>query len=387
MPKGFAKDAVDGHAGRLVGFQLLWSPACFVFLHQVGRAHHLHTAPAHQFDGASIHHGHIRNCVSRRILHGHVLGAAENFPYIPAEFILPRVVRSLARQRGKRLRLDLVHQFLWCSLRRNEIKPSSRPHRRRQVQDVLGNGIAPSKIVKEPAVDFGGPQVALDTLNLRAHGEFAPSPSHESKLLRQASSIINSRISRRVTPLISMRFVRFLSPPRILTADLGLFKSRARSSTSASFARFSTAGARSRTFSAPPSSPAISSLLARGCTRTEKITAPSLSCASSMSCSTGNYPVFRVPNKAVPTRSSVAPSSMATSKSCDIPIDRTGRLRPSDPATRLRNSASRRKYGRVFSACSKNGGMHMSPASSNRGSPAIFSAKAGSPAVSTPLLV
>src|SRR5260370_33062426 len=71
-----------------------------------------------------------------------------------------------------------------------------------------------------------------------------------------------------------MRFARLLSPLRILTADLGVFKSCARNSTSASFARSSTAGARSRNFRAPAISPAISSLLARGCTLTRKKSVP-----------------------------------------------------------------------------------------------------------------
>src|SRR5207249_9187712 len=80
---------------------------------------------------------------------------------------------------------------------------------------------------------------------------------------------------------ISMRFVRLRSPLRILTADLGVFKSCARKSISASLARLSRAGACNRTFNAPPISPATSSLLARGCTRTGKTTAPFLSCISS----------------------------------------------------------------------------------------------------------
>src|SRR5579872_6912925 len=71
-----------------------------------------------------------------------------------------------------------------------------------------------------------------------------------------------------------MRFVRPRSPPRILTADLGVFKRCARNSTSASFARFSTAGACKRIFKAPSITPTISSLLARGCTRTGNETVP-----------------------------------------------------------------------------------------------------------------
>jgi tetratricopeptide (TPR) repeat protein len=51
----------------------------------------------------------------------------------------------------------------------------------------------------------------------------------------------------------------------------------------------------------------------------------------------------RSPNNAVPTRTSVAPSSIATSKSWDIPIDRTGRSIPSFTVNSSRNSLNRRK--------------------------------------------
>src|SRR4029077_3937687 len=37
----------------------------------------------------------------------------------------------------------------------------------------------------------------------------------------------------------------------------------------------------------------------------------------------------RLPNNAVPTRTSVVPSAMAASKSCDIPIDNVGNFHPS----------------------------------------------------------
>src|SRR5215831_2582316 len=40
---------------------------------------------------------------------------------------------------------------------------------------------------------------------------------------------------------------------------------------------------------------------------------------------TNRHGFFRLPNRAVPTRMCVAPSSMATSKSCDIPMDTSGR--------------------------------------------------------------
>src|SRR5258708_3447971 len=78
-------------------------------------------------------------------------------------------------------------------------------------------------------------------------GESAPSLGRDSTVKLQASYTNSARICCRVTPRISMRFVRLLSPLRILTADLGVFKSCARHSTSASFALSSTAGARGRT--------------------------------------------------------------------------------------------------------------------------------------------
>jgi len=51
----------------------------------------------------------------------------------------------------------------------------------------------------------------------------------------------------------------------------------------------------------------------------------------------------RLPNIAVPIRISVAPSSMATSKSCDMPMDNTGSAQPSFAASSSRSSHNRRK--------------------------------------------
>jgi len=93
--------------------------------------------------------------------------------------------------------------------------------------------------------------------------------------LRYASRAKSPRIWCSCMPRISMRLLRLRSPSRILTADFGVFKSSARYSHSAVFARSSRAGACSRTLSAPSITPAISSRLARGWTRTWKMTAPS----------------------------------------------------------------------------------------------------------------
>src|SRR5207302_3337915 len=49
------------------------------------------------------------------------------------------------------------------------IEPSSGPHSFRQAQNVLRDGIASAKIIKEPAIDLDGPQIALDALDICAH--------------------------------------------------------------------------------------------------------------------------------------------------------------------------------------------------------------------------
>src|SRR5690349_15326298 len=62
-----------------------------------------------------------------------------------------------------------MHQLLRRSLCWNEVEPPARPHSVRQTQDVLGDGVAPAKIIKKPAVDPGGPQIALDSLDICTH--------------------------------------------------------------------------------------------------------------------------------------------------------------------------------------------------------------------------
>src|SRR2546423_8707994 len=83
-------------------------------------------------------------------------------------------------------------------------------------------------------------------------------------------------------PVLSTRLMRLRWPLRILTADFGVFKRPAKYSQRATLARSSTAGACRRIFRAPSTTPAISSLPARGCTRTRRTTAPSRLCTSSI---------------------------------------------------------------------------------------------------------
>src|SRR5262245_24188882 len=71
----------------------------------------------------------------------------------------------------------------------------------------------------------------------------------------------------------------------------------------------------------------------------------------------------RLPNIAVPTRTSVAPSWMATSKSWLIPIDSSWSRDPSMPLLTSRSRISRRcrKYGRARSGSSNHGGSSIRP--------------------------
>src|SRR5262249_2031593 len=72
---------------------------------------------------------------------------------------------------------------------------------------------------------------------------------------------------------------------------------------------------------------------------------------------------IRFPKIAVPTRTSVAPSWIATSKSWLMPIDRSPRCEPSMPSSikRSRSPRRRRKYGRACSGSSNHGGSSISP--------------------------
>src|SRR5215471_475451 len=72
--------------------------------------------------------------------------------------------------------------------------------------------------------------------------------------------------------------------------------------------------------------------------------------------------LLRVPKIAVPTRISVEPSRIAASKSCDMPMERTGNTIPSQDSSDSLHFLSCVKNGRASSGFSKNGGMHIRPA-------------------------
>src|SRR3990170_7514824 len=97
----------------------------------------------------------------------------------------------------------------------------------------------------------------------------------------------------------------------------------------------------------------------------------------------------RLPKIAVPTRTIVAPSSIAASKSLDIPIDSSVIPKPAPPReTHSANrSRSRTKYGRLSSGSSVHGGMAISPRRRMPGSPGAASISAGSSLGTSPALV
>ena len=167
--KGLLDDFVDGAAGGEVGFELRLAPAGFVFLDEVGGGGDFHAGAADELDRAGIHHGDVGNGVFRRILHGHIFGAAEKFFQIAAQLFLRGKVESFAGQRGEGLRFDLVHQFLGRAFCGDEIEPAARAHAVGKGEDAEGDGIAAAEIVEEPAVELRGSEVFLNGFDVCAH--------------------------------------------------------------------------------------------------------------------------------------------------------------------------------------------------------------------------
>ena len=85
-------------------------------------------------------------------------------------------------------------------------------------------------------------------------------------------ALSRSRTYSTPTPMTRITLFRLLSPDAILTEDRGTFKSFAKNSTHASFARPSTGGVVSESLIASPTSPVMPSFCARGCTFTAKLT-------------------------------------------------------------------------------------------------------------------
>ncbi len=169
---------------------------------------------------------------------------------------------------------------------------------------------------------------------------------------------IRRRISSAVTPATRITLFRLVSPDAMVTEERGTSKRFAKNSIQASFARPSTGGAVKASFSASPNSPVMAFFLARGWTLIAKVTPTAVSRIGIMNsiyatesqrhrelqpseladsvevqripaalissvtpCLCGDYLLGLSPKIAVPTRTQVEPSSIATSKSCDIPIE------------------------------------------------------------------
>src|SRR3972149_577399 len=100
-------------------------------------------------------------------------------------------------------------------------------------------------------------------------------------------------------------------------------------------------------------------------------------------------PLARLPKMAVPTRIIVAPSSIAVSKSFDIPIESSVHPGPAPPrrASSSNSSRSRLKYGLLSSGSSVHGGMAISPRSRIPGMAGAASISAGNSPGVNPALV
>src|SRR5260370_31184978 len=86
---------------------------------------------------------------------------------------------------------NLVYQLFSPPRRRDEVAPAARPPSFRQAHDVLRDGIASAKIIEEPAIDLGGPQITLDSLNLCAHSGI--SSIARTRFISQASSVLHQQ--------------------------------------------------------------------------------------------------------------------------------------------------------------------------------------------------
>src|SRR5580765_1137398 len=76
----------------------------------------------------------------------------------------------------------------------------------------------------------------------------------------------------RLTPVTQIILLRLVCPDAMVTEDRGTFKSFAKNSMQASFARPSTGGVVRESLSASPSSPVMAFFFARGWTLTAKVT-------------------------------------------------------------------------------------------------------------------
>src|SRR5581483_7390125 len=125
------------------------------YLNEVGRRNNFHSEAADQLDRSRIDARHVRNRVHRRILHRDLFAAGER---LLEEFmqLLPWQIDVLIPRKGiQRCRFDRMNDLLWRTGCRNEIEPPARGELCGvQSQNVLGDRIAPTEAVKQPAVEL-----------------------------------------------------------------------------------------------------------------------------------------------------------------------------------------------------------------------------------------
>src|SRR5580704_9048250 len=150
-----------------MAFELLWCPARFEFLHEIGGADYFLLQLADELDGSSIHKPDVRDVVFRRVLHRNVFATGEEFGQNLVQFFPSGVEKFLAVVRIEGALLDLMYQLARFTFCRNEVKPAPGDHRVIvQAEDVAGDGIAMVMVVKQPAVNFICAQFGLNGFNV-----------------------------------------------------------------------------------------------------------------------------------------------------------------------------------------------------------------------------
>src|SRR5215469_6696452 len=157
MAKGLINNPSQRRGSHAMRLELVFRPPCFKRLDQISRAHYIDTATPDQLDSPCINPRHVRHSVQRRVLHGHVPCASQNLSQ-QATLLFPRdIAFSSPREWGKDVGLNSMDDFDRHALSWNPIVPASCDvNCRIEQQDAIGQGVAPTEIIKEPTIKRTG---------------------------------------------------------------------------------------------------------------------------------------------------------------------------------------------------------------------------------------
>src|SRR2546427_8499597 len=366
--------------------KLLRAPAGLESLHQIRRTDHGAALRAHHLHRAGVHQRHVWDGVPRRILHGDSARAADQARQVLVQFVETGINQFLSRQTIERARLDAVHQLPRNAAAGNQIKPAARAHAGAvQSQYTGGNRIAMMKIVEEPAVQACGPQFLLDGFDWRHYYHPTTRPGPTLARDKSPTRLILSRFRERCdgADLLCSGPLNFhaLQAAPLAPRDFNSGQRDIQMSGQKAPQGFVGAALHGRNLQANAQSalPFAVDLIAAG---------PRLNTneetQSALALPDFDHFVCRAPKSAVPRRICVAPSSMAISKSRDIPMDNSGMSQSSCRERRSRISCSRRKNGRTSCGSDVSSGTVIRPRNSKRGIRSTPSARRESSAGSQP---